>query len=418
MKRRELLTAGASIIGSTFAPSKLFAATEAQQKCIFVFAQGGWDPTRVFAAEFSNPQVAMESNAGLSQVGNIQWVSHDTRPSVDDFFQQFYQDSLIINGLQIRSISHEICTTIAYTGGVSGSTSDWGTTIAAHSNQSLAIPHLVLGGPNFSGAYPAYVVQTGGNNSLSLLLDGSIQERSNISVPSLSEQTRSLIDQHIQARVHAKALNATHGMDHYLSQIYKESFDNALLLKNKRHVMDFATGTNLNSQIQTAVDSLCKGISRCCSIAFTGSNGLGWDTHADNDETQANLYQNLFSSLNHLMDQLHRTPDQDGTLLSDTTTVVVFSEMGRSPQLNATDGKDHWPFSSALIWSKACTGNRMIGSFSSNYQGMGIDLQSGEIDDSAAILGIESLGAALLASADIDPAEYILDADPLWGILR
>ena len=72
------------------------------------------------------------------------------------------------------------------TGTISGTNPDWATAIGANSINSLSIPHLVLGGPNFSGEYGAYVVQTGGNNQLEELLDGSIQERNDHNMPLLS----------------------------------------------------------------------------------------------------------------------------------------------------------------------------------------------------------------------------------------
>jgi hypothetical protein len=42
---------------------------------------------------------------------------------------------------------------------------------------------------------------------------------------------------------------------------------------------------------------------------------------------------------------------------------------------------------------------------------------SGEVTDSGHVLSMESLGAGLLALADIDPAEHIAGAETLEGIL-
>ena len=42
-----------------------------KRKFIFVFAQGGWDPTRVFAPEFSNPNVDLEAAAERAVAGGM-----------------------------------------------------------------------------------------------------------------------------------------------------------------------------------------------------------------------------------------------------------------------------------------------------------------------------------------------------------
>ena len=417
MKRRQFLQSSATVLGASLLPNIALASNQSERKFIFVFNQGGWDPTRVFAPEFSNPLVAMESSSEENQVGDLRWVSNALRPSVDSFFQNHYEHTLLINGMQVRSIAHEICTCLAYTGTISGANPDWATAIGANSINSLSIPHLVLGGPNFSGEYGAYVVQTGGNNQLKELLDSSIQERNDQYQPRLSLPSRSLIDQHIRARGHAKASQALYGSNERLSEAFRISIDNAMELQNQRYVMNFSTSTALESQIDTAVDALSKGISRTVSLVFSGSDDLGWDSHANNDDTQSQLFESLFSDLDQLIFQLQSTLDEHGNPLSSTTTVVVFSEMGRTPAINGTAGKDHWPFTSMMLWGEEITGNRVIGSFSAEYQGEPLDLQTGEMSSSGNTMGIESVGAGLLALADIDPLDFIKDADPLLGML-
>ncbi len=416
MKRREFIFSSAALSGLSLLPQPALASSE-EKRFIFVFNQGGWDPTRVFAQEFNNPLVSMELLAEENNIGNVHWVAHPDRPSVDSFFESHHQKTLLINGLQVRSIAHEICTCIAMTGGTAGNKPDWATILGSSSDENLAIPHLVLGGPNFSGQLGAHVVQTGTNNQLEELLDGSIRTKSNIELPLLSTPTRSLIDQHIVQRAYARDINAQYGKDDLLSAAYKTSIENAQILQNKRHLMSFSSNSSLDSQIDVAIDSMANNISRCTSLVFTGNEGLGWDSHADNDDTQSALFEQLFSSLNQLIYKLLSTVDTTGTVLADNTVVVVFSEMGRTASLNGTNGKDHWPFTSMMLWGDGITGDRVIGTFDSSYQGSKVDLDSGELFDSGALLGIESVGASLLELGGIDSSQFIQDADPLLGIL-
>jgi hypothetical protein len=418
MKRRRLLQLGLSTMGAaglSVFPRQAFAQSS-ERKFIFVFNQGGWDPTRVFAPEFDNFGVAMEATAEPNAISNLNWVSHPERPSVDGFFESHFADTLIINGVQVRSIAHEICTCLAFTGGISGSSPDWATRIAANSQQQLAIPHLVMGGPNFAGDLGAFVVQTGQSNQLEELLDNTITNRSNTVVPSLSMPTRSLLDEYIQKRGHARADQSLYGNDYTISQAYKTSIDNAILLQNRRHTMDFTGGT-FNDQIDCSLDAISKGISRCASLTYLGDGGNGWDSHANNDEIQSANFETLFSALNRLMYQMQNTVDNQGNILSENTVVVVFSEMGRTANLNGTLGKDHWPFTSVMICGKGITGDRVVGRFGSSYQGVDIDLNSAEESTGASVLSIDSVGGALLALAGLDPTNILLDSEPLLGIL-
>ena len=106
-----------------------------------------------------------------------------------------------------------------------------------------------------------------------------------------------------------------------------------------------------------------------------------------------------------------------GESLADVTHVVVLSEMGRTPQYNATNGRDHWPYTSALIIGPNVTGNRTIGGFNDLYGGIGVDLASGELDQNAPGIDAKALGSTLLALGDVDPAAYITKPEVIQGVL-
>ena len=47
-------------------------------------------------------------------------------------------------------------------------------------------------------------------------------------------------------------------------------------------------------------------------------------------------------------EMLDASPGVYAPTLAEETVVVVLSEMGRTPGINGTDGKDHWPWTSAM----------------------------------------------------------------------
>jgi len=82
----------------------------------------------------------------------------------------------------------------------------------------------------------------------------------------------------------------------------------------------------------------------------------GWDSHANNykgHQTQSKMLDPAFSSL--LKDLKSRD-------LLDSTIVLCIGEFGRTPKINALDGRDHWPSGfSCIVGGGGLKGNVIIG---------------------------------------------------------
>ena len=142
-----------------------------------------------------------------------------------------------------------------------------------------------------------------------------------------------------------------------------------------------------------------------------------WDTHANNDADQATLWEGLFQGLSRMMALLRATPGESKTTLAEETVVVVLSEMGRTPLLNGAGGKDHWPYTSAMLLGPGVSGGRVTGGYDAGYYGRLINPITGEPDDNGQALSAEALGATLLQLADLDPAEAIPGIAPITAAL-
>ena len=416
IRRRALLggaAAGCALMGLPQRLARARAPAAGELNFLFVFNTGGWDPTRVFATVFDNSDVDMEPDSEPGEVGGIAFVDHPERPAVRRFFEANASRALVVNGVQVRSIAHDICTMLALTGGTTGQTPDWATLIAQADASRPTLPHLVLGGPSFPGDLGALVARSGQNGQLEALLSGDVLDYSDLPVGGLTGPAESIVDAYLQRRSRARADAARSARAAGLAGTFDEALEKSLGLKDYRYVMDFTGGVGLGDQAAVAIDALSLGLSRCVSLG----GGDNWDTHAGNDDGQSPLWEGLFSGLTELMERLDAAPGRAASRLSDETVVVVLSEMGRTPQLNATLGKDHWPFTSAMILGPGITGGRVVGAFDDSYYGALVDPGSAEISGDGKILSVESLGGALLALADIDPLEHISGVDPLLGIL-
>jgi len=423
LTRRALLRAlGVSVAAAALPAAGLLRpvlshATGPGRRFVFVFAPSGWDPTRVFEASFGRPGVSMEPQAEPWTLGDLRVVDHPGRPAVRAFFGAHAPRCAVLSGVLVRSIAHEICTEIALTGVTGGVGADWATRIGAAAADGYTLPSLVLSGPSFPGDQVFASARTGGAGQLQALIDGRALEASDLPVSGLARTEESVVDRYLLRRARGRAMAQGGELDRALAADVLRAHEKIAALKELRYDVRFSTGPGFDEQARVAVEALASGTSRCVSIAYTGSQQvLGWDTHANNDPQQSQLFEGLFAGLAGLVGLLDNTPGPAGGALSDETTVVVLSEMGRTPALNGLQGKDHWPYTSALLLGAGIRGGRTIGGYDALYYGRTIDPDTGEIGGGTT-LSAESLGATLLMVAGLDPAESLPGVAPIRAVL-
>ncbi|MDA1055543.1 MAG: DUF1501 domain-containing protein [Planctomycetota bacterium] len=109
-------------------------------------------------------------------------------------------------------------------------------------------------------------------------------------------------------------------------------------------------------------------------VPFVTVNNPGWDTHQNaytrlkEGYTGAKVPVGLIPSLDTAFSALIEDLEQRGLL--DETLIVVMGEFGRTPKLNVSGGRDHWPrvFSVALAGG-GVAGGQVVGSSDSVGEG-------------------------------------------------
>lgn len=388
-------------------------ASGSDLKFIFVVNYGGWDPTRVFVSEFDNPAVDMERDSDAGMVGDLSFVEHAGRPSVTKFMERNFERTLFVNGILVPSIAHDNCLRLSLTGTTATTKSDWPAMIASARSEDYALPHLVIAGPSFSGDLGSMVTRTGSSGQLQALLSGSILSWSDVAVSAPNVRAEDLMDRYLARRLSAVSDQAQLQREIQLMGAYQRAHDRGGSLKDLLNVINWSGGTGFSSQIDMAVDALSMGISRCVTLDYS----VGWDTHTANDTTQSTNFEGLFSGLVDLMEKLRAMPGEVTESLADEVVVVVQSEMGRTPQLNGYDGKDHWPYTASMVVGPGITGGRVVGGYDYYYYGKLIDFASGELSETGQNLSVDCFGATLLALAGMDPSEAMPGVSPITGIL-
>lgn len=81
-------------------------------------------------------------------------------------------------------------------------------------------------------------------------------------------------------------------------------------------------------------------------VRFVQVQSYGWDTHGDNFNAHASRVPKVDQSVSALIEDLHERS------MLDRVLVIVMAEFGRTPRINGSVGRDHWP----NAWSLAMAG--------------------------------------------------------------
>lgn len=399
--RRGLLR-GAGLLGSLglLGGPALLRAEDDQRHVLLFFCRGGWDTTTFFYPAFDT-DADMPEGSQQAWTGDIPWVDGEDRPAVRSFMDAHGSELCLVNGIEVRSVTHDRCQRLVMTGSSSLDADDWGALLAAHSGASLRLPHVVVQGPAFSSLHGSHVVRVGRGGQLPGLLDGSALDDldQQVAAPGTSQAVEDLLAARSRAlserepsavgRLAAEALERGRGLDEL--------------------GMELSVGQDFRDQLVLALDCFEQKLSRSALVTFDGLWDQTFDSHADN-AMQVRHFDLLFEELAWLREELELRG------LLERTTVLVFSEMGRHPQLNSLQGKHHWTHTSAMLFGAGVRGGQVVGGFGEDHTSLPVDLASGQTHDSGTPLLGGHLGATLLKIAGVDP-EGLLSEAPIEAIL-
>lgn len=406
---------GAAAVGAGLLAPSLGRAQVAprDRKFLFIWADGGWDTSKVFAPVMSS-SVYRDPGDHVTNHGGLRIVSNNDRAVVDTFFEEYHSDIVKLDGMLIRSINHPVCRNLWLTNSPNASRPDWPTTIGAAAADRFVVPHMVVAGYSDPGELSAFTCLAGRSGQLDQLVSGGACTRGSAPMLPPPKATSDLVDRFLVERAQQREAESETDIDLHLSDAYRESAERLFGFKSALAEMTFSTDPTI-TQLDQAVQMLAAGLTRCVTI--TDANGLkAWDTHTFNLLQNAN-YNMLFRQLSILRSMMDATPGQFAPTLTEEVVVVVLSEMGRSPYANSDGGKDHWMYTSALMWGPGIAGDRQIGTWDENLNGGMIDLATGETAAKGVAITPDVIGSTLMTLADIDPASVLGTDTTLHGML-
>jgi hypothetical protein len=134
-------------------------------------------------------------------------------------------------------------------------------------------------------------------------------------------------------------------------------------------------------------------------------NQAEWDTHFNNLIRQKTWNEAFAPMFAQFLGELQKRKSSSG-LLWDQVAVVVSSEIGRHPEINAANGKDHFPECPYLFAGPCFQLGKQFGVTGKKMEAHGISLATGAAQDSSAPPDLTDIGTTLLQIAGLDPSEY------------
>ena len=418
VSRRTVLRLGVSAAALLSVPWSLGRRAEAAGTPHFLvtfFGDGGWDPTQTLdahdpldATDGIDVDVPGQPPSALRSVGGLTYVSNPvTRPMIDTFFDTWAGRVAIVNGINTRSTSHDQSTQLVLTGYLDPTRADFAVMAAHHNGADLPLPHLLLSGPSFGGPYAGLSGRVGGQLGTALAYNripghtdpGGEQ----LAVSALGE---AYIQQALERERVLAAGPVTGKIDAFREANRRGEQLARAAGSLPRNVGD---GTQLASSLATAFRA---GMTTSVTVDVTG----GFDTHSDNTQ-QNDRWTRLFTFLNDFLTGLAAQPGLASPTLLDETTVVCCSEFGRTPELNADNGKDHHPWTSMLLVGKDVRGGTVLGRTDANQEGVKVNYDTGQPDDTGQVLDVQNMVAGILTLVGANSNEYLPTVKPFTGII-
>lgn len=428
LDRRQLLWSTAALLGAPRVAFGKGGAAQPEKHLIVVFAEGGWDVTYCFDPKLScsapdggpctiqGPEVdeGGEEEA-VRTFGNIPIVVNDTkRPAVTSFFENWYTNAHVVNGIFTGSIAHEPCRVRLFTGTADGTKPDLATISGFTYGDALPLGTVDLSGWSMAGPLAASTGRLGFQSQIAALLDDATQFNApsalgaNYPLFDMNPADETAVVDFIRARSDALLTRFDDGGQNRAAIAdLQASLDRGTRFRSQAasilKSLQIGQEASYGEQLVMAVDLIEAGM--CHSVVI--DTRQEFDTHATNSLQHAAL-DATFAGLSTLMDTL-----QQRNLL-DKVVVAVISEMTRTPLRNSAAGKDHWGHTSAMLLG-AVQGNRVSGHTDHLLESQPMDLETGEALTEGDLCKYDNFCAGVLDLVGVDPAPWLPGVVPFHG---
>ncbi|GMV60065.1 MAG: hypothetical protein AMXMBFR72_31580 [Betaproteobacteria bacterium] len=286
------------------------------------------------------------------------------------FFDRYFMQTLVINGVNSETNSHEDGARAHATGRLEMGYPNMSELFASVYGKGLPMPWLNAGGFRTSAGLVAATPMPSVDALRALVTPNAQSANADF-------MKQADLDKTLAARAERmKALQArsdTLPRMRTVSQEFAASSDSRALMQ--RVAQFLPTTLDAFPAAHVGLVAAQAGITSTIQL----SSG-GFDTHSDHDNRMATALPRLTD----LVDYIWQKSAALG--ISNRILVRIYSEFGRTP-LNSGNGKDHWSVGSQVIMEAApAWGNRVFGASGPRHQALRINTTTGAVDPTNGVL--------------------------------
>jgi hypothetical protein len=317
-------------------------------------ASGGWDTTYLM-----DPKGIGEINRLYKEGDILTRGSHKFAPTAphmqggmsnEDFYNEFGNDLLVLNGMDYSVNNHSPGARYMATGKLDSlAYPTFAALVAACKGPQCPLAFLTFGNYSNTGNLvpmsrvpylPSLqkVANADGveGNAKSPYHDDFAMDRIQ---RALKEQTDARVSDVVLPRV-----------ERAQSMLYAAQINSQALQRVTPFIPSKIPKERLSQQVEIALASFKAGV--CVSANLSIGQ---FDSHNNNDTDQMKLIPEFLAGIAYLMRRAEELK------IREKLVVVIQSEMGRTPNYNKGNGKDHWSIGSIMFLGKGIRGNRVIG---------------------------------------------------------
>ena len=359
-------------------------------------ASGGWDTTYLMDPKGVNGVNRLYQQGDIVTVG-----PHCVAPTAkhiqqgmsnENFFEKYGPELRVLNGLDLSVNNHTPCARYMATGKLDSlAYPTFPALVAACYGKEAPLAFLTFGNYSATGnLVPMSRVPY--LQSLNLLAKADFVE-GNEQFPYhdsfAMDRIERALEQQFEARVSETRLPR---VERSQSMLYSAQVNSKALKRIVPFIPKEVAKERLAQQTDIALASFKAGV--CVSANLSIGQ---FDSHNNNDVDQMKLLPELLTGIDDLLTKAEELK------IRDQLVVIMQSEMGRTPNYNTGNGKDHWSIGSMMFLGRGITGNRVIGATDNAQQLMPINPQTLAIDQEQGIrIRPEHIHHSLRALAGIE----------------
>ncbi len=317
-------------------------------------ASGGWDTTYLMDPKGIEGINRLYGHGDIRTHGNHRFAPTATHiasgMSNETFFEKYGNELLVVNGIDLSVNNHTPCSRYMATGKLDSlAYPTFAALVAACRGSNTPLAFLTFGNYSATGnIVPMSRVPY--LQSLNLLSKADYVEgndRAPYHEPFIAEKIENALARQHEQRIKMSQLPRIEQSENMLfaAQNSSKSLDRIV-----PYIPKEVAKQRLHQQCDIALAAFKAGV--CVSANLSIAQ---FDSHKNNDPDQMKLIPEFLDGIDYLLQRA------ETLAIRDKVVVIMQSEMGRTPEYNAGNGKDHWSINSIMFLGSGIQGNRVLG---------------------------------------------------------